>query len=112
MAYVIFSSDGINNIGSTPTQIFTEANASIIDGIFLVSTVETSMTVTIYVARTEGMDTTNYINLTVTLPPLGYLDVLKDTTITLIANDVLYAKSDFSTNYFNAFVSFRQLTEL
>jgi hypothetical protein len=66
------------------------------------------------IAREVTIGTETYFTLArqISLQPNDRVDVLLNATLTLEPGDLLYASSDYSSNLFNSFVSYRELTEI
>jgi len=113
--FVNFKMTPTLNIGSTPTLIFgNDLYTCLIDSVFISNVTDNLMLVTVYIAReqTIGTETDFIFSNQIALPPSERIDVLQGSTLTVEAADLLYAYSDSSSNLFNTFVSYRELTEL
>jgi hypothetical protein len=104
-----------NEISSTPMLIFgNDQNVCLLDSIFLTNLTDNPIEVTLSLSREVeiGTETDFVIVNEMSLDAKGRIDVLQNTSLTLQPGDLLYAYSDFSENVFNAFISYRELTEL
>ena len=113
--WVNFKMTPTKEIGSTPTLIFgNDTHTCLMDGIVLANITDAVILVTLTVARevTVGTETDFILGNQIPLQPNDRVDVLLNATLTLEAGDLLYASSDYSSNLFNTFVSYRELTEL
>jgi hypothetical protein len=113
--FVNFRMNPTSGIGSTPVIIFgNDACTCLIDGIILANTTNNVIVVTLTVAREVTIGAETYFTLggQISIQPNDRVDVLLNATLTLQPGDLLYASSDYSSNLFNSFVSYRELTEL
>ena len=113
--FVNFKMNPTSGIGSTPVIIFgNDAYTCLIDGIVLANVTENPIVITLAIAREVTIGTESYFTLggQISLQPNERVDVLLNATLTLEPGDLLYASSDYSSNLFNSFVSYRELTEL
>ena len=113
--FVTFKLSPTATIGSTPSLIFgNDRHTCLIDGLVLTNLTDNAILVSLSLARevTIGQETYFTIVNQVSIPSRGWVDVLLNASLTLEAGDILYAVSDYSTNLFNAFVSYRELLEL
>lgn len=114
-AFVNFKMAPTAQISSTPTLIFgNDQFTCLLDGIFLSNLTNNQINVTLSIAReiVIGTETDFILTQSLALDAYGQIDVLANTSLTLEPGDLLYASSDFSGNLLNAFVSYRELTEL
>lgn len=103
------------NINSTPTLIFgNDQHTCIVDGIILANLVDNVILVSLSVTREVeiGVETTFVLAQQLPLQPYEKIDALLNMTLTLEPGDLLYTNSDYASNSFNAFVNYRELTEL
>ena len=113
--FVNFRMNPTSGIGSTPVIIFgNDACTCLIDGIVLANVTDNPIVITLAIAREVTIGTESYFTLggQISLQPNDRVDVLLNATLTLEPGDLLYASSDYSSNLFNSFVSYRELTEL
>lgn len=113
--FVNFKMDPTKEIGSTPTIIFgNDLHTCLIDGIELVNLVDSIITLTLYVARevTVGIETDFIFRKQLVLQPYDSMDVQINRAFTMEPGDLLYGFSDYSSNLFNAFITYRILNEL
>ena len=114
--FVNFKMTPTLNVGSTPAIIFgTDRHTCLIDGIVISNTTNDVLVVNLSIGRevtTPGGQTKftfcSYLNI----QPYDRVDVLLNATLTLETGDLLYAASNYSSNLFDTFVSYRELTEL
>jgi hypothetical protein len=102
-------------ISSTPTLIFgNDQHTCLLDGILLSNLTGNTIQVTLILVREIeiGAETEFILADQVTINANDRVDILQSTTLTLQPGDLLYAQSEFSGNVFNAFISYRELTEL
>ena len=113
--FVNFRMNPIYTISSTPILIFgNDQHTCLIDGIVLSNLTDQVILVTLTVAReTEvGEETLFVLADEIPIQPFDRVDALLNLALTLEPGDLLYAQSDYSENIFNAFVSYRELTEI
>jgi len=113
--FVNFRMNPTSGIGSTPVIIFgNDVYTCLIDGIVLANVTDNPIVITLAIAREVTIGAETYFTLggQISLQPNDRVDVLLNTTLTLEPGDLLYASSDYSSNLFNSFVSYRELTEL
>ncbi len=113
--FVNFKMQPTSSINSTPTLIFgNDQHTCIIDGLVLSNTSENVIKVTVSVAREVAQNKESYFSLAskVFIQPNDRIDILINAVLNLEPGDLLYASSDYSTNSFDTFVSYRELTEL
>ena len=113
--FVNFRMNPTSNIGSTPMIIFgNDAYTCLIDGIVLANISNNVIVVTLAIAREVTQGSESYFTLArqISIQPYDRIDALLNVTLTLEPGDLLYASSDYSSNLFNSFVSYRELTEL
>ena len=113
--FVNFRMNPTSDIGSTPVIIFgNDAYTCLIDGIVLANITNNVIVVTLAIAREVTLGTESYFTLAreISIQPYDRIDALLNATLTLEPGDLLYASSDYSSNLFNSFVSYRELTEL
>jgi len=113
--FVNFRMNPTSGIGSTPVTIFgNDAYTCLVDGIVLANVTDNPIAITMAIAREVTIGTESYFTLARQIPlqPNECVDVLLNRTLTLEPGDLLYASSDYSSNLFNSFVSYRELTEL
>lgn len=113
--FVSFKMAPTATIGNTPTLIFgNDAHTCLLDGLVLTNLIDQAILVSLAVARevTLGIETTFPFINQLSLPAKAWVDVLFNTSLTLEPGDLLYATSDYSNHFFNAFVSYRELMEL
>ena len=113
--FVNFRMNPTSNIGSTPMIIFgNDAYTCLIDGIVLANISNNVIVVTLAIAREVTQGSESYFTLArqISIQPYDRIDALLNVTLTLDPGDLLYASSDYSSNLFNSFVSYRELTEL
>ena len=112
--FVNFKMKPTGNIGSTPVIIFgNDVHTCLIDGIVLANLNDNPIMVTLAVAREEMSSAEIYYTYSNNIPIQAYgrVDVLLNAALTLEPGDLLYASSDYSSNLFNSFVSYRELIE-
>lgn len=100
------------NVNSSPTVIFGAAADNlptcIIGSVLLTNMTSNNISVSISFKRAEEA----YILANqISILPYATADFFKDFTFTAEKGDQLYAFSDYSTNLFNAFVSYETLNE-
>ena len=113
--FVNFKMNPTSGIGSTPVIIFgNDAYTCLIDGIVLANVTDNPIVITLAIAREVTIGTESYFTLggQISLQPNDRVEVLLNAILTLEVGDLLYASSDYSSNLFNSFVSYRELTEL
>ena len=113
--FVNFRMNPTSGIGSTPVIIFgNDACTCLIDGIVLANVTDNPIVITLAIAREVTIGAETYFTLArqISIQPNDRVDVLLNATLTLEVGDLLYASSDYSSNLFNSFVSYRELTEL
>ena len=113
--FVNFKMQPTSTINSTPVIIFgNDQHTCLIDGIVLANTTDSPIEVKVSVTR-EGVEGTKiYFSLAnkIVIQSGDRTDILINAALTLEPGDLLYASSDYSTNSFDTFVSYRELTEL
>ena len=113
--FVNFKMAPTGPISSTPLLIFgNDQYTCLLDGILLCNLSDNPINVTLSIAREieVGVETNFTIVQSLALEAYSQIDVLLNASLTLEPGDLLYANSDFSGNLLNAFVSYRELTEL
>ena len=113
--FVIFKQDPTKEIGSTPILIFgNDFYTCLLDGIELVNLTDSTIIVTLSMAReiTVGVETDFTYRKQLVIQPYDSMDVQMQRAFTMEPGDLMYAFSDYSSNLFNAFVTYRILTEL
>ena len=113
-SFVNFKMQPIGPINSTKTLVFgNDLYTCILDGLLLSNLTNNSIRITLWLSRETdiGVDTEFILMNQVTLPENGQVDVLENISLTLESGDLLYAASDFSSNSFNVFISYRALEE-
>lgn len=80
---------------------------SIVDSIKYYNLTDNEIVIYTYISR----DNKDYEYDSVSVKAFQRIDILNDETLTLLANDRLIASSDYSSNLFNSFVTYRQLIE-
>lgn len=112
--FVGFKMQPTLSIESTPTVIFQSDVTCLLDSVLLSSQVAVPLIASVWITRedAEGGQIACMLAQNVSLNPFERLDLLKDTTLTLEPDDLLYAASDYTGNLFNTFVSYRALYEL
>ena len=113
--FVNFRMTPTQTISSTPTLIFgNDQHTCLIDGIVLSNLTDKVILVTLTVAREieVGEETLFVLADEIPIQSSDRIDALLNMALTLESGDLLYAQSDYSENIFNAFVSYRELTEL
>ena len=102
------------HVGSTPTLIFgNDVYTCLIDEIILANVTDGTILVTLSIARevTIGTETDFIFRKQVIIQPNDSFSFPFNRGLTLEAGDLLYAFSDYSSNLFNTFVSYHELTE-
>jgi hypothetical protein len=107
--YVNFKPYIVKNINNTPTKIFGSDYTCILDSALWVNLSNVPITVYAYYLK-DGIQTIFCPG--VKIDAFGYTDWLYNATFYPGAGEFLYAYSDYSSNLFNSFVSYRQLNEL
>lgn len=109
--FVKFKIQPTNNINSSSVVIFGKAAnttlTSLVDSILL-----TNLTQNVIVVSLSFFRASKYYILAnqVSIEAYGNVDVLVGSTLTFEPGDMLYASSNYSSNVFNSFVSYRELT--
>jgi hypothetical protein len=112
--FVNFKMWPTKNIGSTSTIIFgNDAFPCLIDGVVLANVTNNPIVVTLEIAREITIGEESYFTFgsQIAIGAFERVDVLFNSSLTLQAGDLLYAYSDYSSNIFNSFVSYRELAE-
>lgn len=113
--FVNFKMTPTQNISSSPTLIFgNDQHTCLIDGIILSNLTDKVILVTLTIAREieVGVETLFVLADEIPIQPSDRVDALLNMTLTLQPGDLLYAQSDYSENIFNAFINYRELTEI
>lgn len=111
--FVLFKNKATRVNGKSETIIFSNTLTSIIDSIFIVNTFTSPILVKIILNKIDGVSTNSFIfRQWFVVDALDYKEILSGSTFTIEPTDTLTAISKVDTNTFNAFVSYRALTEL
>jgi hypothetical protein len=113
--FVNFKMLPTKDISSTPMLIFgNDQYTCLLDRILLSNLTNNQINVTLYIAREVviGTETDFILANQVSIEANDRIDIIQNASLTLQPGDLLYAFSDFAANVFNAFVSYRELTEL
>lgn len=116
LPFVSFKLQPTEQISSTPQLIFGSQVTCILDGLIIANQCDDRLLFSLYLLREDQSPTptgaTQY--MLVSNKPLeaqDSVDLLESKTLFLEAGDTLYAYSDYNSNVFNTFVSYRQLNE-
>lgn len=113
--FVNFQMSPTGPLSNTPALIFGKRDHTcLVDGIVLTNLTDKPILVSLSVSRVspEGQETRFVVINQVSIPSRGWVDVLREASLTLEAGDSVYAASDYSNHLFNTFVSYRELMEL
>lgn len=113
--FVNFKMEPTGEISSTETLIFgNDQHTCLVEGVVLSNLTEQVILVTLSLAREEvvGEEALFVLASEIPIEASSYINVLSDMTLILEPGDLLYAHSDYSDNLFNAFVNYRELTEI
>lgn len=113
-SFVNFKMQPTGPINSTKTLVFgNDLYTCILDGLLLSNLTNNSIQITLWLSRETdiGVETELILMNQVLIPENGKIDVLEGLSLTLEVGDLLYAASDFSSNIFNIFISYRELQE-
>lgn len=116
--FVHFKMQPTNLIGSTSTLIYGSQTTCLLDGLTLANQTSNTILVSCYLLREIVGDTPDpvtedfYLFKNMPILALQSMDWMQGKSMTLEAEDTLFAYSDYNDNLFNTFVSYRELTEL
>ena len=106
---ITYNTISTKQISSTPRQLFTAKQFSIVDSIFVSNTTNQSMLLSIELAKDELSSAFLFSNLSV--PANTTLKLLKSSVLYLSPNNSLIGYSDHSAHYFDCHISYREILE-
>jgi hypothetical protein len=109
--FVQFKNNPTGNVGSTPTEIFTNSNTCIIDSILFINLTNKQIIISSYLLRPISTTPTQFDMQQIAIPANGSSELFLGSLFMTEPDDAIYAYSDFSGNLFNSFVNYRALTE-